>query len=93
MAFHYLQNFVALQTRILQLNPYLPPVVLHGASSSLSYHQTIIITGSVCVCNQLLSCVYLFATPWTIDSLPGFSVHGIFQAIIIVLLLIPGKNY
>ena len=30
-----------------------------------------------------LSCVRLFATPWTVDcSLPGFSVHGIFQAIV-----------
>ena len=27
-----------------------------------------------------LSCVQLFVTPWTIYSLPGSSVHGIFQA-------------
>ena len=27
-----------------------------------------------------LSRVWLFATPWTVCSLPGFSVHGILQA-------------
>ena len=27
-----------------------------------------------------LSCVRLFVTPWTVCSLPGSSVHGIFQA-------------
>ena len=32
-----------------------------------------------CVCAQLLSAVWLFVTPWTC-SLPGSSVHGIFQA-------------
>ena len=32
-----------------------------------------------CVCAQLLSPVWLFVTPWTC-SLPGSSVHGIFQA-------------
>ena len=32
-----------------------------------------------CVCAQLLSLVWLFVTPWTC-SLPGSSVHGIFQA-------------
>ena len=31
---------------------------------------------------QSLSRFQLFATPWTVCSLPGFSVHGIF----------PGKN-
>ena len=30
-----------------------------------------------------LSCVQLFATPWTTWSLPGSSVHGIFQAIVL----------
>ena len=28
---------------------------------------------------QSLTCVQLFATPWTV-SLPGSSIHGIFQA-------------
>ena len=32
-----------------------------------------------CVCAQLLSPVWIFVTPWTC-SLPGSSVHGIFQA-------------
>ena len=27
-----------------------------------------------------LSCIQLFATPWTVCRLPGFSAHGIFQA-------------
>ena len=37
------------------------------------------LTKRVCVqvCVQLLSCVRLFATPWTV---PGSSVHGILQA-------------
>ena len=30
-----------------------------------------------------LSRVQLFATPWTTCSLPGSSVHGIFQAIVL----------
>ena len=30
---------------------------------------------------KLLSHVRLFATPWTVCSLPGSSIHGIFQAI------------
>ena len=37
----------------------------------------------VCVCVivvQLLNCVQLFVTPWTICSLPESSVHGISQA-------------
>ena len=29
-------------------------------------------------CACVLSCVQLFATPWTVCSLPGSSVHGIF---------------
>ena len=33
----------------------------------------------ICVRVQSLSCVQLFAIPWTV-SLPGSSVHGIFQA-------------
>ena len=32
-----------------------------------------------CVCAQVLSAVWPFVTPWTC-SLPGSSVHGIFQA-------------
>ena len=33
--------------------------------------------GSIaCVCAWLLSCVQLFATPWTACSLPSSSVHG-----------------
>ena len=35
---------------------------------------------AVCVCVRTLSLVYLFATPWTVCSLPGTSVRGIFQA-------------
>ena len=31
------------------------------------------------VCVELLSCVWLFVTPWTVSP-PGSSVHGIFQA-------------
>ena len=41
----------------------------------------------VCVCvSESLSCVRLFATPW---SLPGFSVHGILQARILEWIAIP----
>ena len=29
---------------------------------------------------QLLSCIWIFVTPWTIALPPGSSVHGIFQA-------------
>ena len=36
----------------------------------------------MCVRAQSLSCVWLFATPWTVCSLPGSSVHGIFQPIL-----------
>ena len=32
---------------------------------------------SSCICAKLLSCVWLFATPWTV---PSSSVHGILQA-------------
>ena len=35
---------------------------------------------------QLFHCVQLFATPWTIYSLPGSSVHGILQARILAFL-------
>ena len=34
----------------------------------------------VCVCVCVLSCVRFFMTPWTDNSPPGSSVHGIFQA-------------
>ena len=34
----------------------------------------------LCLCAQLLSYVRLFVTPWTVCSLSGSSVHGIFQA-------------
>ena len=36
-----------------------------------------------------LSCVWLFATPWTVCSPPGSSVHGIFQARILEWIAIP----
>jgi len=40
------------------------------------------------LCAQLLSCVQLFATPWTV-RLPGSSVHGILQARILEWVAIP----
>ena len=33
----------------------------------------------VCVLSHS-SCVRFFATPWTVSSLPGSSIHGIIQA-------------
>ena len=39
-----------------------------------------------------LSCVRLFVTPWTIYSLPGSSVHGILQAIILEWVAFPSSR-
>ena len=41
------------------------------------YHTSVHVC--VCACTWSLSCVRLSAIPWTC-TLPGFSVHGIFQA-------------
>ena len=40
-------------------------------------------------CWKSLSCVWLFATPWTVCSLPGSSVHGVLQARILEWVAIP----
>ena len=44
------------------------------------------------VLNELLSHVQLFVTPWTVYSLPGFSVHEIFQAKILEWVAMPSSR-
>ena len=44
---------------------------------------------------KVTSCVRLFATPWTVSSLPGSSVHGILRARILEWVAVPfsrGEN-
>ena len=41
-------------------------------------HRVLSILNSFCVC--VLSHVWLFATPWTVRSPPGYSIHVILQA-------------
>ena len=56
-----------------------PSLVAHSPLCSLTCFSCILsYQEAACVCAQLLSCVWLFATPWT--SLAGSPVHGIFQA-------------
>ena len=44
---------------------------------------------TICCCCAVLSCVWLFATLWTIYSLPGSTIHGIFLARILEWVAIP----
>jgi len=64
--------------------------LLHDILHWLDSHQiseALQLCVCVCVCvSESLSCVRLFATPW---SLPGFSVHGILQARILEWIAIP----
>ena len=45
----------------------------------------------VCVCSQLLSCVQLFVTPWTV-ALQGPLSMGILQVRILVCVAIPSSR-
>ena len=59
----------------------------------------VVVVAVVCVCTRTCACkpmfgyVWLFATPWTVAHLPGFSVHGIFQAQILEWVAISSSKW
>ena len=58
-------------------------------------HSTRSTLYNICACMCVLCCfghVWLFATPWTVCSLPGCSVHGILQARILEWTAMPSSR-
>ena len=71
-------------------------ILLEAPSSSYLSWKLIYMGVCVCVCVCVTcSVVWLFATPWTVASQPGSSVHGILQARILewVAILFSSRSF